>query len=297
MDTTDTIGIVVTTWNGLEGTRATIESIRATRSHQIIVSDNASTDGTQQWAEEQGYPLVESGTNLGCGHARNAGMGYAFAYGCDPVIVCQNDVLLHRDCIDNLVEFQKRDGCAMACSARVTDLDLDDPSTAWFNSQRIEQYDRLINQSGPPARIDTAAMLGRLDGVAPRDVTGGVSALVVALMPRRTIQRVGWFDEGFTIADWETRDYVRRIEWGSGRAASTQLALHHHTGANSWLYNKVDRDRTKDIEMKRCEDRYIAKWGGTFLSETHAPMEQASLWPGMTMVKWRKKRKRRGIRQ
>ena len=60
------IGIIVTTWNGLEVTKAAMSSVRTTLPHIVIVSDNASTDGTQGWAEDQGYVLVESEENLGC---------------------------------------------------------------------------------------------------------------------------------------------------------------------------------------------------------------------------------------
>ena len=279
------IGIIVTTWNGLDGTKATIGSIRTKHEHQIIVSDNASTDGTQRWVMEQEYPLVESATNLGCGYARNAGMRYAFAYGCNPVIVVQNDVLLHKYCIDNLADFHSANNYAMICSARVTDLS---ESAAWFNAQRTRQYSKLINRIDAPLDMDMPKIQEHLDNVRPRDVTVGVSALVVALIPHSTVKEVGWFDEGFTIADWETRDYIRRIERKGHQAVTTQLAIHHHTGANSWLHNKVDREKTKEIEMKRFEDRYIAKWGGNFLAETHDPVEQPSLWPTMTMVKWQK---------
>jgi GT2 family glycosyltransferase len=75
------IAIIMLTWNGLDVTRACIESIRAhtdPRDYQLIVVDNGSTDGTLEWLRAQPeLQLIANPTNLGFTHGNNQGMAAA----------------------------------------------------------------------------------------------------------------------------------------------------------------------------------------------------------------------------
>lgn len=66
--------IVVPTWNNLPFLKCCVESIRKNSVflHQIILHINEGTDGTRQWAEEQGLDYSYSEKNVGICHAMNA---------------------------------------------------------------------------------------------------------------------------------------------------------------------------------------------------------------------------------
>ena len=64
------VSIIILTWNGLDYTRACLESLRAHTALEtgveVIVVDNGSTDGTPGYL--RGLPwvtLIENGRNLG----------------------------------------------------------------------------------------------------------------------------------------------------------------------------------------------------------------------------------------
>jgi len=52
------VTLVVMTLNEIEGMKAIMPKIDPTWCDQIIVADGGSTDGTIEWAKEQGYEVV-----------------------------------------------------------------------------------------------------------------------------------------------------------------------------------------------------------------------------------------------
>jgi GT2 family glycosyltransferase len=90
------VSIIMLTWNGLEYTRACIESIRrhtAEIAYQLIVVDNGSADGTREWLRAQAdVTLIENESNLGFTRGNNQGMAAATP-GSD-LLLLNNDTLI-----------------------------------------------------------------------------------------------------------------------------------------------------------------------------------------------------------
>lgn len=72
-------GIILTTFNQLELTKKALASlIENTADYDLIVVDNNSTDGTQQWIKDQGFNIIEFREYTSLTKALNAGINYFF---------------------------------------------------------------------------------------------------------------------------------------------------------------------------------------------------------------------------
>jgi hypothetical protein len=100
--------VIVLNWNGKRDTFKCLQSIKTIDypNYEIIVVDNASTDGSQQFLREN-FPeiiLIENKRNLGFGDGFNAGIREAIRRGGDYVLCLNNDVVVDRNILKELVQ-------------------------------------------------------------------------------------------------------------------------------------------------------------------------------------------------
>ena len=101
------VSIVIVTWNGKRYAIECLESLQALESKlslQVIVVDNASTDGTPEAIREQ-FPevqLVQNSENLGFAKANNIGVGLSRG---KYVCLLNSDVVVPKGCFEKMVEF------------------------------------------------------------------------------------------------------------------------------------------------------------------------------------------------
>ena len=97
---------VVVTFNRLELLKQCVEALRAqTAPCHILIVDNASTDGTGQWAASQaGLSYRSTGSNLGGAGGFNRGMRWAAEAGYDYVWIMDDDTLPKPDALEKLLE-------------------------------------------------------------------------------------------------------------------------------------------------------------------------------------------------
>lgn len=92
---TPKVFIIILNWNGKHHLTYNLPSVTQTRyDHlEIVVVDNASTDGSVAWVREQ-FPtvtVIETGFNWGYAGGNNVGMAYALANQADYVVLLNND--------------------------------------------------------------------------------------------------------------------------------------------------------------------------------------------------------------
>ena len=99
------IAAVVVTYNRLELLRQCVEALRTqTSSCDILIVDNASTDGTDQWlASQPDLHYRNTGSNLGGAGGFNFGMRWAVEAGYDYVWVMDDDTLPQPDALEKLL--------------------------------------------------------------------------------------------------------------------------------------------------------------------------------------------------
>ena len=103
--------VVIVTYNAMQWIERCLCSLSLSNVPvQVLVIDNGSTDGTQQFIHEK-FPdaeLIQSNENLGFGKANNIGLQKALDGGYDYVYLLNQDAWLEPDTIQILIEIQKK---------------------------------------------------------------------------------------------------------------------------------------------------------------------------------------------
>ncbi|UCG53005.1 MAG: glycosyltransferase family 2 protein, partial [Candidatus Latescibacterota bacterium] len=101
--------VIVLTWNGKSLTLDCLESLDGLKygNIEVVVVDNASTDGTATTIEEQygnRVTTLVNETNLGFSGGNNVGIRYALERGADYILLLNNDTLVDPGLVDHLVD-------------------------------------------------------------------------------------------------------------------------------------------------------------------------------------------------
>jgi len=213
------VSVIVPTYEGRHHLENLLPSLREqTLPHEVIVVDNASTDGTGGLLRE-GWPdvqVVSFSENLGFGKAANAGVAAATSR---TVVLLNNDTVCRPDFLERLVEaLDPEQGVVMASPVLVRLGNEGLIDTAGIVVDRsLHGFNHLYGE--PVEVLDD----GAFDPLAP---CGGAAAF-----DRAAFVEVGGFDPAF-FAYLEDVDLGLRCV-GRGwrcRLAPTAIAIHAHSG-------------------------------------------------------------------
>lgn len=240
------VSVIVVTYNNLPLTRACLDSLeRHTRygNYEIVVVDNASTDGTpeflQTWSRGgESRRIILNDENRGFAAANNQGL--AVAQG-DYLVLLNNDTEVTSGWLRTLMNHLRLDG-TLGLVGPVTDN--------IGNEARIRiGYDNP-EEMGRRARSYTLQHLG--EAFAIRTL-----AFFCVMMPRAVYSGVGQLDEAYGLGFFEDDDYCRRVEQAGWRIECAEdVFIHHHLSAS---FNKLGKGRKELLERNRRI--YEAKWG------------------------------------
>jgi N-acetylglucosaminyl-diphospho-decaprenol L-rhamnosyltransferase len=222
--------VVIPTFNGRRMLEQALEALeRQTVSHDVVVVDNASTDGTGELLAER-FPdvhVVRLPENVGFGRAVNSGVE---AVQTDVVVLINNDVLCEPEFLERLLEPLGDEGVAMVAGIL---LQHDRPelvdSAGIELDTTLRSWDALWNR--PVTEVADAS-----DPVGP---CGGAAAFRTEVF-----QEAGGFDETF-FAYWEDVDLALRLRLAGHRCvrAPQARALHKHgqtLGASSPAQRRLE---------------------------------------------------------
>ena len=111
-----TISVIIVSWNARSYLRDCLDSIRQTGTscvHEVIVVDNASSDGSPEMVAEQ-FPevtLIRSMENLGFARANNLAIKHATG---SMLALVNSDVIIHAGCLEKLAEFLEHNELGLA---------------------------------------------------------------------------------------------------------------------------------------------------------------------------------------
>jgi len=246
------VTVIVLCFNNLELTRACLHSLEVFTAYpnlELIVVDNASTDGTSEFLEGwktgpavarfSEVKVISNGNNLGFAGGNNVGLREATG---DHVILLNNDTFVTRGWVQDLIRhFRMRPG-----------LGLVGPLTNNIgNEARVEIHYPDMEQMHARSRTHTISR-GRSLFEVP------VVAFFCVAIPREVIDQVGLLDEDFKVGFFEDDDYCRRVrQAGFGVGIAEDVFIHHHLSAS---FDKLGQERRDEIfnENKKV---YEAKWG------------------------------------
>jgi GT2 family glycosyltransferase len=224
------VSLVIALYNQVAYTRRCIESIQSctSGSYELILVDNASTDGTAEYLHEIDARIIRNTNNLGCAKAWNQGIRASRG---DVIGILNNDIVVTSGWMENLLTFMERGGHGIVCpAAREGPLDYD-----------LDAYARAFTAA--------CAQAERRDLYAP-----------CMIISRTVFDRIGLFDEGFTYGGCEDTDFRWRAEQAGFSVAMTGSVLIHH-------FSMVTQDSIKRTETNQYWDQnmihFRKKWGRT----------------------------------
>lgn len=241
--------IVIPVFNRLDLTKQCLEAIRATTAPglcEVVVVDNASTDGTPEFLfaeQEQGRLIaIVNDENLGFGRASNAG---AAAGTGDTVVLLNNDTIPHDGWLDALLAVVDGDPSVGCVGARLLygDGTIQHAGVTFRTPWRTDHVYRGCPADHPPA----------LESKDYPAVTGACM-----LLPRPLWEELDGLDEGY-------RHYVEDVDlclrvWASGHrvhycAESVVTHLEQQSApTRDWIEALVDEGWT------RFHGRWASRW-------------------------------------
>lgn len=249
------ISIIIVNWNTRALLKNCLDSIRSTASglsYEIIVVDNASSDGSIEmvWQDFPGVRLLVNETNRGFGAANNQALRimrgrYA--------LLLNSDTALTNGAVAELLNFMDgQSDAAMACGQLLNADGSKQHSFATFPTlvtltANLPVLEYLFPKLYPSKRYDYEN---------PIEVDSGIGA---CLMVRRSaIEAVGMFDERyfFFFEETDLAFSMRRAGWKIYYVPTARI---YHLQGQSIGANVRSR-----IEFYRSRYQYFYKWNNIF---------------------------------
>lgn len=257
--TTPLISIVIVTWNGKRYALECLESLRACKLQlpfEILVVDNASTDGTPE-AIRRLFPevqLIETGANLGFAKGNNIGIAQSRG---EYICLVNSDVVVSPGCLEKMLELMQVNpdigimGPKMLCADGHVGLSVTRLPTVWNALCSALALNTLF----PSSRLFSGFSGKRDSTAALEDVE--VLAGWFWMIPRRALQQVGGLDERFFMFG-EDLDWCYRFRKAGWRVTFCGIAESLHYGGGS---SEATPARFY-VEMRRANLQYFRKHFG-----------------------------------
>jgi N-acetylglucosaminyl-diphospho-decaprenol L-rhamnosyltransferase len=198
-----TVSIVIPLYNQLKYTKLCLESLQTTLTElpEIILVDNASTDGTADYLKSLSKVKVISNVqNLGFAGGCNIGIKAASG---EWVVVLNNDVIVAPGWLDGMLD-----------AANYWKLQIVTPAI------REGEY-----------TYDISAYARELTGRMQRVIRRGRANGICFMAHRSVFETIGLFDEKFLIGQYEDKDFFLRAARAGFALGSVGSAFLHHFGS------------------------------------------------------------------
>lgn len=222
--------IIVLNWNGLADTLACLESLAELDypDYEVLVVDNGSTDGSVATIREcfPGVAVIENGENLGYAEGNNKGVEHALQVGTDYVFVLNNDTIVCRNTLAELVAVAETHPRVGAVGPKI--YYHTKPRRIWFFGGTIDWRRGVTVNLGADEED-----VGRFEEVRAVDFLAGCALLI----RRETWEDVGSFDPRFFMY-WEEVDWcVRARRAGYDLLVVPQAKMWHKTSPANQSYS------------------------------------------------------------
>ena len=239
------VSIVIPTFNQWEYTKQTIESIKEYTdcNYEIIIVDNASTDGTTE--KLKNYPdikVIENDENLGFPKAINQGILKAAG---DYILLLNNDVVVTKGWLNRMVEVittNEKIGIVGPVSNSVSGFQLD-KNAKYKSIEEMHKYAGKLSVSKKGEIIEFPRV-----------------AFLCTLIKKDVIDKIGGLDERFTPGNFEDDDFCLRSQLAGYKTVIAPDVFIHHYGSVSFKKNGENK-YAKRLEINK--QKFIKKWGAT----------------------------------
>ena len=233
------ISIITAVHNGLAFNKIYLEYIRKyTRNpYEVIIIDNASTDGTREFFQASGCKVIANDVNYSYPYTQNQGIRAATG---EYLFFLNNDIIVGPDWDQRLIEAARRENIDIISAAGIENMG---------NSRETQALSRQWKKVKNPLmflfgfgernlRLMHRLMYGNWEGFCERrfeefgyrTIEGIVGNNV--MMTRRAIGIMGFWDERIQGADWDLfiRTKKRSVETGDIKPCHIALGvfIHHY---------------------------------------------------------------------
>jgi len=230
--------IIIPLYNQLDYTRKCVDSILADKNRpllELILVDNASYDGTHEYLDEVlrkhsnnptlSWKIIRNETNLGVAPAWNQGLKAATT---NELFVINNDILATNSWIQGIRTGLKKHHLAIACPYSING----------------------------PLNYELELRAGRFTARNYNRVWNDYS-FCAFFMPRKTLEKIGLFDENFKVGGYEDTDYCYRLKKEGLTFGIVGSSFIHHFGSITLGEFK----KTGDKHVSGNRNYFIQKWG------------------------------------
>jgi len=196
------VGIIVLNWNGLEDTRACLQSLFRLEGSapRIYVVDNGSTDGSANALYKEfgnRLVLIANERNLLYAGGNNVGIRRGLQDGCTHLLLLNNDTVVDQGMLRELLRVSEQKGDAILCPKIYY---AKDPNRLWYAGGKL-----LLMRARAAHRGIRETDHGQYDHVEETDWATGCAFFA----SRRIFESVGLLDESFQLY-CEDLDYCLR---------------------------------------------------------------------------------------
>ena len=205
------VGAVVVNHDAGDALADCVASLRAEKVDELVVVDNASTDGSSERLEatHNGVRVVHSRRNLGYGAGANRGLVLLDS---ELVLVCNPDVIVHQGAVAAMVAALDEDSSRVIAGPRILESDgRRYPSARRFPSWTDAAGHALLSPFDPHNRFSRRYRMDELSTSATTRVDWVSGACFLAR--RSSLMRLGGFDERYFMYLEDTD-----LCWRAGRA-------------------------------------------------------------------------------
>ena len=217
------VGIVLVNYNGMKFMPDCLASLSKIDYPQarIVIVDNASTDGSADWAAAH-FPeaaLVRHAGNLGITGGNNAGIAWCQENGCDWVLLLNNDTVVEPDFLSRLLA-QAEPDCLLV------------PKIYFYDNKAL--INNHLGTFDYRRGLHVDWFYGKSDSPASREVRFAAMANTCALLiPQEVAARVGPMDDHYFIYYDDTDFLTRAVRSGIQIKFVPDAVLYHRESSSS----------------------------------------------------------------
>lgn len=241
MSETKLTSIIIPTHNGLSLLVSCIETIRRHTEvpYEIIVVDNGSTDGTQEYCIQEGLTFIALPTNEGFPAACNRGLAIASG---DQLLLLNNDVNVTPQWLSNmLLALYSAEDVGIVGPVTNYASGRQQVDVVWETQEEFMQIACRHNRSNPAKWLEAQRIVG-----------------LCFLFKRKLWEIVGQFDERFSPGHYEDDDYCYRARQHGFRLIISGDTLVYHAGSASFA--SANPGGWNDL-IESNRQKFIDKWG------------------------------------
>jgi len=242
--------IIIITWNNLEHTQKCIQSVLADQTwpnFELIIVDNASTDGTTDYLKElsdryANVHLILNEENFGFAAGNNLGLQQA--QGSEYIALLNNDTVVPIGWLARLLRHLKDPAIGM----------IGPVTNSIGNEARIDVPYQNVEEMHGFAREYMVAHDGEIFDIS-------MLAMYCVVLQKDVFEKVGFLDERFGIGMFEDDDYARRVREKGYRIVCAEDVFVHHVGRASFSkLNSSEYRQLFDKNISLFEEKWNTKW-------------------------------------